>query len=193
MLNILCWRCRCASPQDVWTIKVGRHVAGLLEKLTEIDPYLFSYYKYTIKCIYLCMWQLNIQPSLFIIFCKTMDDIVADIRAENITIISQQVFLNDPLTQIQNLKVSWVFTGRSIFMSSLNIVIRTRHDASYVQCPALICCRTIILVNWYKAVILESLHQECFVSMPVVNLLPDNYFDKRVWSCKFRHSWLGKR
>lgn len=116
MLNILCWRCRCASPQDVWTIKVGRHVAGLLEKLTEIDPYLFSYYKYTIKCIYLCMWQLNIQPSLFIIFCKTMDDIVADIRAENITIISQQVFLNDPLTQIQNLKVSWVFTGRSIFM-----------------------------------------------------------------------------
>jgi len=34
-----------------------------------------------------------------------MDDIVTDVRANNISVTSQQLFLRDPSTQIKNLKV----------------------------------------------------------------------------------------
>lgn len=47
---------------------------------------------------------------MFIVFInlilfQTIDNFVADARVKNISIISQQVFLYNPLAQIQNLKV----------------------------------------------------------------------------------------
>jgi len=47
--------------------------------------------------------QCKSDCSLF----KVMDDFVDDVLASsNITIISQQVFVHDPITQVTNLKVS---------------------------------------------------------------------------------------